>query len=156
MPACLHSTAWRPSLESLFWTIQKITSHLFTRRYEGTGIGLSITKDFVDLHKGELIIESEFGVGTITIIRLPMQINHVQDALLILDGGTSIAENLAYQVGFNILSYLTKCFNEKYVLTPLRWPNIRLCRQSTNDAYVVVSSENISRPGTSAITLVFH
>jgi len=68
--------------------LSKVTERFFqvdssqTRRYEGTGIGLSITKDFVDLHKGELIIESEFGVGTITIIRLPIQINHVQDALL--------------------------------------------------------------------------
>jgi PAS domain S-box-containing protein len=43
----------------------------FSRRYEGTGLGLPLTKSLVELHGGELVIESEPGVGTIITVRLP-------------------------------------------------------------------------------------
>jgi len=41
------------------------------RRYEGTGLGLPLTKALVDLHSGELSIASEKGRGTAVTIRLP-------------------------------------------------------------------------------------
>ncbi|MFQ5958530.1 MAG: ATP-binding protein [Alphaproteobacteria bacterium] len=41
------------------------------RRYEGTGLGLPLTKALVDLHGGELDLQSEINVGTTVIVRLP-------------------------------------------------------------------------------------
>jgi signal transduction histidine kinase len=41
------------------------------RRYEGTGLGLPLTKALVDLHQGSLTIESARGQGTSITIRLP-------------------------------------------------------------------------------------
>ena len=43
------------------------------RKYEGTGLGLPITKALAKLHDGTLEIESEVGVGTRVIIHLPAE-----------------------------------------------------------------------------------
>ena len=41
------------------------------RRYEGTGLGMSLSKSLVELHGGSLDIESGVGVGTKVTVRLP-------------------------------------------------------------------------------------
>jgi YesN/AraC family two-component response regulator len=42
---------------------------------QGSGIGLSITKEFVDLMGGTISIESEHGKGSCFIVRLPLKIS---------------------------------------------------------------------------------
>ncbi|NQV60489.1 MAG: sensor histidine kinase, partial [Alphaproteobacteria bacterium] len=41
------------------------------RRYEGTGLGLPLTKGLVELHGGSLDLQSEVGVGTTATVRFP-------------------------------------------------------------------------------------
>ncbi|MDA1100355.1 MAG: ATP-binding protein [Proteobacteria bacterium] len=43
------------------------------RRYEGTGLGLPLARQLVELHDGKLWIESEPGRGTDVIVRLPIK-----------------------------------------------------------------------------------
>jgi signal transduction histidine kinase len=43
----------------------------FTRKYEGTGLGLPIVKGIVELHGGTIDIESEPTRGTSVIVRFP-------------------------------------------------------------------------------------
>ncbi len=42
-----------------------------SRRYEGTGLGLPLSKSLTELHGGSLEIESDIGVGTSVSVRLP-------------------------------------------------------------------------------------
>ena len=42
------------------------------RKYEGTGLGLPLTKALVELHGGTLELRSEIDVGTTAIVRLPL------------------------------------------------------------------------------------
>jgi len=45
-----------------------------TRRYEGTGLGLALTKRFVELQGGTISVDSEFGRGSTFSVVLPYQI----------------------------------------------------------------------------------
>jgi PAS domain S-box-containing protein len=43
------------------------------RKYEGTGLGLPLTKSLVEKHGGSLELQSEVGVGTTVTVRLPKE-----------------------------------------------------------------------------------
>ena len=66
---------------------QAMTS-LFKRFYEadyrrfntiGTGIGLSLTKDLVELHRGTITVESEVGSGTVFCVTIPVDRSFYKD-----------------------------------------------------------------------------
>ncbi|MCX6269814.1 MAG: response regulator [Bacteroidetes bacterium] len=44
----------------------------YSRRYEGSGLGLTLAKKIIGLMKGEILLESELGKGSEFIIRLPL------------------------------------------------------------------------------------
>jgi signal transduction histidine kinase len=53
------------------------------RRYEGTGLGLTITSSLVEMHGGRLTLDSAVGVGTTATIRLPAwRLEKAREALL--------------------------------------------------------------------------
>jgi two-component system sensor histidine kinase/response regulator len=43
------------------------------REYQGTGLGLALTKQLVELHGGSIKVTSEVGVGSVFTVRLPLQ-----------------------------------------------------------------------------------
>lgn len=51
------------------------SSPLFTRTYEGSGIGLSLVKALVDAHGGSICVRSKVGVGSEFIVSLPNRLS---------------------------------------------------------------------------------
>lgn len=49
------------------------------REHEGTGIGLALTRELVELHGGEITVESEIGKGTMFTVYLPLRKSEVGD-----------------------------------------------------------------------------
>ena len=49
----------------------KQVDRTFTRNHEGSGIGLSLVRAFVEMHEGIISINSELGEGSEFIIKLP-------------------------------------------------------------------------------------
>ncbi|MGQ0544432.1 MAG: sensor histidine kinase, partial [Betaproteobacteria bacterium] len=45
----------------------------YTRKAEGTGLGLALTKRLVELHGGEISLKSALGQGSIFTVRLPLR-----------------------------------------------------------------------------------
>ena len=60
----------RETLARLFQPFQQGDNTL-TRRHEGTGLGLTISRELMALHGGTLTIESEVGQGTRALARFP-------------------------------------------------------------------------------------
>lgn len=52
--------------------IERIFEPFFTSKIGGTGLGMAIAKHFIDMHGGEITVESEEGRGTIVTITLPI------------------------------------------------------------------------------------
>jgi two-component system phosphate regulon sensor histidine kinase PhoR len=58
---------------NLFYQVDSSTK----RRYRGTGMGLAVAKDNVDIHGDHISIESEEGVGTTVVVSLPIKREYI-------------------------------------------------------------------------------
>ncbi len=62
----------KENLPTIFDVFQQVDSSV-TRSYEGTGLGLALVKQFIELHKGFLWVESQEDVGTTFTFVFPTQ-----------------------------------------------------------------------------------
>ncbi len=80
---------------------------LFKRFYEGdyrkfntigTGIGLSLTKDLVELHGGTISVESEVDQGTEFIVRIPIDRSYYEEEQIDNEAILPIQKTVTYEV----------------------------------------------------------
>lgn len=74
--------------ERIFGTFEQVDS-AYAREQQGTGLGLALSRRFVDLHGGWIWVESEFGKGSVFRFMLPLVTAAVTSGTAVADLGTS-------------------------------------------------------------------
>ena len=62
-------------LEKIFDRFYQVDNRI-SKQFEGTGVGLSLTRELVELHKGKIIVESKEGKGSTFTVLLPADKEH--------------------------------------------------------------------------------
>ena len=75
----------KENLGTIFEKFKQVDS-TFTRKVEGSGIGLSLVKSLVEMHDGDIYIESEEGKGTNVVFYLPIIVLDNVDEKEIIQG----------------------------------------------------------------------
>jgi len=57
-------------MDRLFQEFEQLESGA-SRRYEGTGLGLALTRKLVEMQGGNIAVHSEYGVGSTFTVVLP-------------------------------------------------------------------------------------
>ena len=53
-------------------SLERVSEMFYTTKQKGTGLGVSLSKEIIELHGGSMQYESTFGKGTKVTIRLPL------------------------------------------------------------------------------------
>ena len=70
--------------------------HVSGRTFEGTGIGLSLIKELVHMHKGVIEVESKVNVGSTFTVKIPFGKEHIKTSQI------SQSENMSDQISSNM------------------------------------------------------
>ena len=85
------------SLEHVFDRFHQADSST-TREYEGTGIGLALVKEYVELHEGDVHVDSTLGQGTKFTLRLPCEVMDPTEAVPSVAVATSPSDWVATEL----------------------------------------------------------
>lgn len=86
----------KEDLKIMFQRFRQVNKSL-TRENEGSGIGLSLVKQLVELHDGNIDIESEYGKGSEFIIELPVKLVEESNKISLKHIGTDKVEKISIE-----------------------------------------------------------
>ena len=108
----------RDQLHTVFESFRQLESGL-ARRYNGLGLGLALARKLADLMRGRLEVQSEFGVGSVFTIVVPLRVSkdappphapEVGGRILVVDDDTvaqTITSHTLETHGFEVVCSLT-------------------------------------------------
>ncbi|HUP11353.1 MAG TPA: hybrid sensor histidine kinase/response regulator, partial [Niastella sp.] len=74
-----------PRMFERFHRVQQVTP----RSHEGTGIGLSLIKELVQMHNGSITVESELNAGSTFTVKIPMGKEHLPAQQIVIESETA-------------------------------------------------------------------
>jgi len=79
----------RESIPNIFDKFYRVTDDENVRETTGSGLGLSLVKQIIDMHGGHLEVDSEVGKGSVFSVILP-QLNRKRSASLVAEDSEDI------------------------------------------------------------------
>ncbi len=117
-----------------------------TRNFEGTGIGLSLVKEYVELHKGNIVVESNNN-QTLFTIHLPLGKNHLREDEIVSEDIEQLQSDFIPYDDLSTTS--TQIINEQVeadktiILVVEDNPDLReMIKENLQDNYFVLEAEN--------------
>jgi signal transduction histidine kinase/CheY-like chemotaxis protein/HPt (histidine-containing phosphotransfer) domain-containing protein len=97
-----------------------------TRKYGGTGLGLAITRRLVEIHGGDVRVESQVGKGSTFRVTLPCEAAPAMAANVVPIQKETRAETVQPRAGARLLLVEDNLVNQKVVLAILRKKGFRI------------------------------
>ncbi|MEO8232183.1 MAG: two-component regulator propeller domain-containing protein [Ignavibacteriota bacterium] len=109
------------------------------RAYSGSGIGLSLVKELVDLHEWKILVHSKLGFGTEFILQIPLDENYLRDHQKVFID-ISIVESTESQ---SIESLENAELNSDVIVKSEKSNNKKLDHQKKSTILIVEDSEDV-------------
>ncbi|UCH64928.1 MAG: hypothetical protein JSW63_09965, partial [Ignavibacterium sp.] len=110
-----------------------------TRQGEGTGIGLALTKELVELHKGEIKVESKEGEGTTVSVQLPLGKDHLKPEEIVAIGIQEEALQVVEEIDFNFETNNGKDKTDIVVLLEMEKPLLLVVEDNLDVRIYIIS-----------------
>ena len=107
-------------------------------QYKGTGLGMAITKQYVDLMGGTISVESKKGVGSTFTVELPMEITEACEVKK-----TDHAVGKADLTGLKVLLAEDNDLNAEIAIVQLEELGMKITRAADGEEAVRLFSENL-------------
>ena len=109
-----------------------------TREHEGTGIGLALTKELVELHKGQISVNSKEGEGTEFKITFPVgDLKSLNDKTIKLSANDSAQDNILTDVEISEAELLPTFDHQPPS------PELQLPRLKNNQEIILIVEDNL-------------
>jgi CheY-like chemotaxis protein len=118
------------------------------RSFEGTGMGLSLTQELVNLHGGKMEVESAFGKGSTFSVYIPVGNSHLPENQLSIEPGGPVEDDKDVQYGQSIIDEAKRWAAQDQIdsLQPLYSSFITLESSSSSDSGNAVLQSKVSFP----------